>query len=351
MPRPKPFPDYPAITKQYEDRHGKHHYYVGKIAIKARPFRSPEFRAEYERVVHSPAADPVPRLGAIPGSLRWICQQFMAATFEPDPKTDTQHQRRLRVESTCAEPWKPGDTRTFGDFPANRIEPKHILVLMLRKKNYPHAANQRLEDLKRVFRWAKKNRLMSDNPAADMDKLKVPKTDGFYTWTDADREAYCAKHPPGTPARDAYDLSWWSGQRSSDTRRFNTSWVKDGSLCFTQKKTGKYLELWIPPEIQAIMARTTEGLFLLNARGKPYNHDTFKKRWRVWCGQAGLPNCTSHGIRKAAASWWASQPNVTAIDLMDHFGFSLRIAETYIKKRNQKENNRRMQMRVRGIAA
>jgi hypothetical protein len=35
---------------------------------------------------------------------------------------------------------------------------------------------------------------------------------------------------------------------------------------------------------------------------------------------------------------------------MDHFGFSLRIAEIYIKKRNQKENNRRMQMRVPGLA-
>jgi hypothetical protein len=36
---------------------------------------------------------------------------------------------------------------------------------------------------------------------------------------------------------------------------------------------------------------------------------------------------------------------------MDYFGFSLRIAETYIKARNQKENNRRMQMRARGLAA
>jgi len=103
--------------------------------------------------------------------------------------------------------------------------------------------------------------------------------------------------------------------------------------------------------VQSIMARTTEGAFLRNAKGKPFSREAFKDRFRVWCDQAGLPHCTSHGIRKAAASWWASQPGVTAIDLMDHFGFSLRIAETYIKKRNQKENNRRMQMRARGLAA
>jgi len=128
--------------------------------------------------------------------------------------------------------------------------------------------------------------------------------------------------------------------------------AKGDWLAFTQKKTGKPLEIWINPELQAIVAATKEGVFLRTAKGKPFNRNTIKERFKAWCRAAGLPdNCRSHGLRKAAASWYASQPGITAIDLMDHFGFSLRIAETYIKARNQRENNRRMQMRVRGLIA
>src|SRR5215467_3910862 len=199
MPRKPKYPDYPRINKQYKDRHHKHHYYVDGVAIHSRPFDSTAFRAEYERLVHSSTEDAAPRLGAIPGSFRWGCKQFMDATFAPDPKTATQYDRRLRLESMWDEVWKEGDPRVFGDYPLNRFEPKHILALVLRKKKFPHAANKRLIDVKMVFKWLKRKRLITDDPTADMDKsdkLPVPDTGGFYSWTDADREAYCAKHPP-----------------------------------------------------------------------------------------------------------------------------------------------------------
>src|SRR5262249_51207365 len=158
---------------------------------------------------------------------------------------------------------------------------------------------------------------------------------------------------PGSTARDCYELTLNSGQRISDVIRFGSHNLKhdtDGDwLAFTQKKTGKYLEMWIPPELEAIVAATKEGVFLRTARGKPFTRDTIKERFKAWCRGAGLPKkCTSNGLRKVSASDYASKPGTTATELMVHFG---RIAETYIKARNQKENNRRMQMRARGLAA
>jgi integrase len=101
-----------------------------------------------------------------------------------------------------------------------------VLALMLRKKKFPHAANHRLTDLKLVFKWAKKHRLMSDNPAADVDKLPVPNTGGFHPWSDLERQQYCSKHPPGTTARDCYELTWNSGQRINDVIKFGSHNLK-----------------------------------------------------------------------------------------------------------------------------
>jgi hypothetical protein len=288
MPRKPRFPEFPRITKHYRDRHGKPRFYVDGVGLKSR-FGTPEFRAEYDRAILS-LDEPAPKLGAIHGSLRWGCKQFMDATFTSDPKTATQHERRLRLESMCVDVWKAGDTRTFGDFPLNRFEPKHILALMLRKKKNPHAANKRFSDLKMVFKWLKQKKLIPNDPTAEMDqqdKLPVPKTDGYHSWPDEERQQYCATHPPETMARDAYELLWIFGQRNSDTVKFGKHNVKDGHLCFTQQKTGKFLQLWIPPEAQSIIAR--DGVFLRTAKGKAFTRDTFKERFRAWCDEARLP--------------------------------------------------------------
>ena len=72
---------------------------------------------------------------------------------------------------------------------------------------------------------------------------------------------------------------------------------------------------------------------------------------RKWCGEARLERCTAHGLRHASAAYHASQPGTTILELCDMFGFTPRTAEIYMHKRKQPEIARRMQMRVRGLAA
>jgi hypothetical protein len=92
-------------------------------------------------------------------------------------------------------------------------------------------------------------------------------------------------------------------------------------------------------------------MFLRTPTGKPFTRATLRNRIRQWCDEAGLEPCTSHGSRKAAASYYASSPNVGIFELCDIFGFGPRTAEIYIKQKKQKQNAQRLMMRMRGLAA
>lgn len=50
----------------------------------------------------------------------------------------------------------------------------------------------------------------------------------------------------------------------------------------------------------------TRGLvFLLTDTGAPFSRKGFGNKMRQWCDEAGLPACSAHGLRKAAARRFA----------------------------------------------
>ena len=56
----------------------------------------------------------------------------------------------------------------------------------------------------------------------------------------------------------------------------------------------------------------------------------------LWCEEAGLPHCSAHGLRKAAATI-AADNGATAHQLMAIFGWSnLKQAETYTKEADRR---------------
>lgn len=58
------------------------------------------------------------------------------------------------------------------------------------------------------------------------------------------------------------------------------------------------------PELATILAAAADRsdlLIQLTQFGKPFTANRFGNRMRKWCTAAKLPNCTSHGLRKAAA--------------------------------------------------
>jgi integrase len=84
-------------------------------------------------------------------------------------------------------------------------------------------------------------------------------------------------------------------------------------LCFTQQKNKRnkpvYLEIPIAPELLTIMDATEMGdmAFLKNGYDRPFTSNGFGNKFRDWCNAAGLPQCSVHGVRKAAAAQLAER--------------------------------------------
>jgi integrase len=221
-----------------------------------------------------------------------------------------------------------------------------IEVLRDRKINLPGAANNRLKAIRQVFKFAMRRKhpdgkpYVSSNPAREVAKFKYGST-GFHTWTPEEVRQFEERHPIGTKARLALALLLFTGQRRADVIRFGKQHVRNGKLIFTQRKgrnrKPKQLALPILPALQRAIDASPCGdlTFLVNDLGRAFTDAGFGNKMREWCDQAGLPNCSAHGLRKAGATI-AANNGATSRQLMAIFGWeSINMAELYTRAADQ----------------
>jgi len=166
------------------------------------------------------------------------------------------------------------------------------------------AAVKLRKELLRLFAYAKKLKWISSNPVDEAEKVGKDKLKGYYPWTESDIAQYKRRHPRGTKARLALEIVLWTAQRRGDARLFGPKHIADGSASFTPAKTGRSMGMMVAPDLRAaIDAMPSVGIttFLVTEYGKPFTKDGLGNKMREWCDQAGLPQCTLHGLRKAAA--------------------------------------------------
>ena len=79
--------------------------------------------------------------------------------------------------------------------------------------------------------------------------------------------------------------------------------IRDGAVHIKQEKTAVELAIPLHPELAAIIASTPSShlTFLTTRGGRPFEASSFSRWFREECDKAGLPHCTAHGLRKAAA--------------------------------------------------
>jgi len=132
-------------------------------------------------------------------------------------------------------------------------------------------------------------------------------------------------------------LLLYTGQRRGDVVRMGPQHIRKGVLSVTQQKTGTELAIPVHPRLAGIIAATECGhpAFLVTAAGAPFSVDGFGHLFREWCDAAGLPQCSAHGLRKAAcrrlAEIGCSAPEIAAIS--GHK--SLREVQRYIEEADQ----------------
>jgi integrase len=278
------------------------------------------------------------------GTLSWLCQQYMASSEFGALDERTRTIRRQILQHCVDEPTKPGGAILFGSLKVPQVTAKAISVLRDRKKDFPEAANARVKAIRAVFAWAgmPEVALVTTNPARDVQNRAPTNPGGFHSWTLEEVERFEARHPTGTKARLAMDLLLYTAQRRSDVVLFGRQHESNGWLRFTQQKNKRnkpvYLEIPIRPELRASIDASPTGdiVYLVNEFGNPFTANGFGNWFRKRCDEAGLPNCTAHGLRKAAAARLADA-GATAHEIMAITGHkTMKEIERYTRAADQK---------------
>lgn len=174
--------------------------------------------------------------------------------------------------------------------------------VLARLSSSPTTANRTRKLLINIFDFAIKLELITQNPAEKSDTYRV-KSKGYYTWTEEEILQFDAQHPLGSMARLAKDLLLYTAQRKSDIVEMGPPNLQKGRLNFVQNKGEKPLSLPVHPRLLESIEKSTVGEqhFILNGLGRPFTANGFGNWFRDRCNEAGLPQWTSHGGRKAAS--------------------------------------------------
>ncbi|MHC2090050.1 tyrosine-type recombinase/integrase [Methylobacterium sp. CM6244] len=334
------------------DRYGKVRIYLRKpgqkkIRLHGTPW-APDFMRAYADALEGVVAAEPARMDEVgPGTWRALCVAYFASSEFAGYDVMTRKRRRSSLEATFAEKPDPKGRATYAEFPVHRMTSAAIRLLRDRKADTPEGANNRLKAIRAVFKWANK----PDVQAASHDPSKAVQriqnvTDGHHTWTEAKVNRFIDKHPIGTKAYLALCLLLYGGGRRSDVVVFGPQHVQveagEKWLTYTQhkgrNKNPMKIQVPILPELDAAIGSSLIGdkTFLVTSFGKPFTSNGFGNKMKEWCVEAGLPHCSSHGLRKAGATL-AAESGATVNQMMAIFGWRTSdMAELYTRKAEQK---------------
>jgi integrase len=349
------------------DRHGNVRVYFRRGATKIRihdPYPTPAFWAAYNAALEgtkrgpSKVEAPKPGKPAASGSLLWLCRRYLAESAEYKKLDSTgQKRRRSILERLCQEPVSDDDATQIGTLPFATMPVSKVRKLRDRiaERSGYEAGNSMVKALRQVFVWAIGDDLAERNPAREVPYLKSGST-GWHTWTVEEVKQYEERHPIGTRARLAIALLKNLGPRRSDVVSLGKQHIRrndqveaelrelhDGRfIAFNvfkgRKKKLVTIILPMMPELESVLAKSPLGAltFLETAFKKPFTSNGFGNKMRDWCNQAGLPHCSAHGLRKAAATI-AAENGASEYQLMAIFGWaSPKQAAIYTKAARQR---------------
>jgi integrase len=294
----------PKYVSQFTDTRGRERFRFRRAGAATYYFKaalgSEEFRTEYQDCLDRAPATKAGRRGATPGSVDDALVRYYASGDFNTGKSITRQKRRALLE--WFREFRGDAGQRMGDAPARAIQFEHLDKIITTKAAEHHFAALNLrKQIKRFCKWMVKARIRLDNPADHTTPLSA-KTSGFHTWTEIEIAQYQAHHPLGTKARLALELFLWTGKRRGDGVDLGPQHVQDGCFYGIDEKTQK--PAWIPiaPQLQEAidaMGPSQHLAYLVSERGRAFSAKSFGNRMRKWCDEAGLPNCTTHGLRKA----------------------------------------------------
>ncbi len=289
----------PKYVSEFVDRHGK-----ARVRFRRKGYQdfyfntvpwSPEFMMQYQSCLAGEAAPPI-TVGVnktTAGSFNALIVAYYNSAAFHDLKPATQATYRGIIERFREK---------YGAWPVAKIERKHIIAIMGKMKDTPAAANNLLDRLKALMTLAMDIGMRKDDPTLRVRTYRN-KSDGFHTWTEDEIARFESRHPVGSMARLALALMLYTGQRRSDAVAMGRQHINGNRISVCQQKTNARLEIPLHPSLrEAIDATPVKNMtFLVTSFGNPFTAAGFGNWFRERCDEAGLKQCSAHGLRKAAA--------------------------------------------------
>lgn len=317
------------------DRHGNVRIYVWRRGHKkVRLTKTPgtdEFLSEYRDALSGLKL--TPKKSTAVGTFRWLAAQYLASSTYQTLDQSTKKMRRLHLDRISEK---------HGNNPIHLIRPKHIRSILDAYANRPAAARNTLQTIRALFKWAVARDYLDNNPARDVERPQST-GDGFHTWTSQEIRQYLDRHPLNTKAGLALAMLFKTRCRRSDVVKLGPQMIQDGWLRFTETKGSrrkpKLTEFPIDSELQSVLDlhQTDHLVFLVTEHGRAFTANGFGNWFRDRCREAGLKNCTAHGLRKANAALTA-EAGASEFHMLPLFGWtSPKEAERYTRKANRKK--------------
>jgi integrase len=306
----------PQYIREYKDRHGVNRLEFRKKGQKTWPLRQPlrsdEFWEDYEAALKGEAPPgyvlkygdkPVLKVAADRHSFRWLVQEYKSSAAYRRLSYNTQKVRARILDDLSTN---------FGDFPYGGLNQRAVMKLRDQRAHVPEAANARVKTIRQVYKYALEYGIegVKADPTRDVPYLPSDNPDGFHAWTTDEVVQFEKTHLIGTKARLALALMLYAGcaRRSDVVTLGRQHLTNSGRLQYRQfkgrNKKPVHIDIPLIAELRQVIDRSPCGelTFLVTEFGKPFTSNGFGNWFKKRCREAGLPHCSAHGVRKAAAA-------------------------------------------------
>jgi integrase len=278
-------------VKEYIDKTGKVRRYLrhkGKPSIPLPGLPgSDEFMAAYRDGLVS-IAKSKPKHGD--GTVGSLVLSFYQSSAFSNLAPSSQQRYRLVLDRFAAE----DGHRLVRDMP------RRVAVSIIEEigDKTPGMANLSASVLRRLFAYAIKKELRTDNPFSGIEPYKLG---SHHTWTEAEITKYRETWPLGMRERLAFDLLLYTGQRVGDVAGMRHADIRNGAIHVVTEKTGAELSLPIHPDLQAsIEACPSRCPMLIGHNRRPISGAALSCLILRAAHAAGLSReCKPHGLRKS----------------------------------------------------
>jgi integrase len=288
--------EFPGATP-YRDRHGARRWRYRKGAFSAelgRDYGSPDFVRRYEAALRGA------RIGADrlkPGSMAALVASYYDSAGFRSLGASTRATYRNVLERF---------RERYGEKSAANLERRHVIALVGEKADTPAAANLFLRLLGLLMQHAIDIGLRDDDPTRDVRRFRMANK-GAKTWSEDDIARFLEVHQPGTTAYLALMLMLHTGAARVDAVALGWRNIEGGRLRYRRRKmegrTDRVVDIPVHPDLAAALADLPRErfTFLETRLGSARSPKALGVTMRAWCDAADLPECSSHGLRKACA--------------------------------------------------